>query len=120
MENQREIAVDQLNDIADVLDALCWKTQPDDVSEFDRLRMVEAHQRVIAGIFALSLAEGFSEVSGLAIYPTVARGEKLTHTEVIRQMVSGSRCNKSFADTLHLEAERIRKNPNVCGVEVFS
>ena len=119
MANEGKKLVTKVRKIAQGLDDMAFETRGNALSPADQLALAEGLQGVIAGGLTLAWKHEFSEVSGLGLYPSVVRGEKLTAVEIIRQMLNASSGKEAFADALRRLADEICKSPSDDGAEAL-
>lgn len=119
MTNDKNALVAEVGGIAEALNVAAFEAQGTVLTPSEALALAEGLQGVIAGGLALARQHGISEVSGMALYPSVARGEKLTAVEIIRQMLNASTDAEAFADDLRHLADEIHKSPSDCGAEAL-
>ena len=112
--------LNKLRKMAEALNDMAFEMQGDALLPADRLALAEELQGVVSGGLTLAWKHDFSEVSGLGLYPSAVRGEKLTAVEVIRQMLNASRCPEAFANALRRLADELYKSPSVEGAEALS
>ena len=119
MVNEGKKLVAKARSMAKGLDGMAFKTGDIALCPADRLVLAEELNGIISGGLTLAWKYDLSEVSGLGLYPSTVRGEKLTAVEIVRQMLNASRCPEAFSGALRRLADELCKSPCDEGAEAL-